>query len=185
MPSSSSSSRISARSGVSPSCTFPPGNSQRPAIGWPGARCANSTRPSASISATAVTRTTGFASAAVTAVDIDVAMRQIASPHGGPAGTKTEIDRDMDFAALHVLADRPLAIARHRTTLGGNLDTAHRDRQPVALGLLAGLASAPLFPAPRGFCRRDRDMDQGPVPDLPAGPPALPSVLAARGGRRQ
>src|SRR6266576_2125440 len=90
-------------------------------------------RPSASISATAVTRTIGLvASAPVTAIDIDVAMRQVAGPNRGAAGADPEIDRDMDLAALHVLADRPFAIARHRTALGGG----HLDRDEF-LGALA------------------------------------------------
>src|ERR1700688_2936387 len=146
MPISSSSSRISAVSGVSPGCTLPPGNSQRPARCLPSGRWASSTRPSGSISATAATRTIGRAasgstgSAAVAAVDVDVAMRQVAGPYRRAAAAAPDIDPDKDLAPFHVLAAGPLAIARYRPALGGDLDTADGDRQPVAIGLLAGLA---------------------------------------------
>src|SRR4029077_10071141 len=131
-----SSSRISAASGVSLGCTLPPGNSHRPARCLPAGRWASSTRPSGSISATAATRTIGRAgSAPVAAVDVDVAMRQVAGPHGGMPGAEPEIDRYMDLAPVHVLADRPLAIARLRAALGRNLDAAAPDRQPASPGL--------------------------------------------------
>src|ERR1700730_466716 len=180
MPSSSSSSRISAASGVSPACTWPPGNSHRPARCLPAGRWASSTRPSGSISATAATRTIGRAgSAAVAAVDVDVAMRQVAGPYGGMAGAEPEIDRDMDLAPVHVLADRPLAIARHRAALGGDLDDADRDRQAVALGLLAGLADRHDDAAPIGVARGDRGLDQRRVADRQADPPCRPVVFGA------
>src|SRR5215831_19467116 len=101
MPSSSASSRIRAVSGVSPGLTLPPGNSHNPAIALPAGRWANSTRPSASTSATADTRTIG-ASAAVAGIDIDIAVGQIAGPHRGLAATDAEIDADRDLAVLHV-----------------------------------------------------------------------------------
>src|SRR5438128_3356155 len=139
MPSSSSSSRISAASGVSPGCTLPPGNSHRPARCLPSGRWASSTRPSGSISATAATRTIRrAASAAVAAVDVDVAMRQVAGPYRRPAAAEPEIDADTDLASFHVLGNRPLAIAWHWPALGRDLDAADRDRQAVALDLLAG-----------------------------------------------
>src|SRR5437899_8151232 len=145
MPTSSASSRISAASGVSPGCTLPPGNSHKPARCLPAGRCASSTRPSGSISATAATRTIGregstAASAAVAAIDIDVAMRQVAGPYRRPAAAQPDIDPDMDLASFHMLSNRSLAIARHRSALGGDLDAADRDCQAVALDLFPGLA---------------------------------------------
>src|SRR5437763_2866944 len=41
--------------------------------------------------------------AAVAAVDVDVAMRQIAGPNRRPARAKAELDRDTDLAARHML----------------------------------------------------------------------------------
>ena len=49
-------------SGLSPGSTLPPGNSHSPASCLPGGRCASSTRPCPSSSATATTRTSGLAS---------------------------------------------------------------------------------------------------------------------------
>ena len=60
MPNSSSSSRASAASGSSPASTLPPGNSQRPAIARPGARCCSRIRPSPSSKAAATTVIVGF-----------------------------------------------------------------------------------------------------------------------------
>src|SRR5438445_1811723 len=184
MPISSSSSRISAASGVSPGCTLPPGNSHRPARCLPSGRWASSTRPSGSTSATAATRTIGregttASSAAVAAVDIDVAMRQIACPYRRPAAADAEIDGDVDLAALHVLGDRALAVARHRSALGGDLDAADRDRQPVAIGLLAGLADRHDDAAPIGVARGDCGLDQRRVADREADPPRRPVVFSA------
>ena len=85
----------------------------------------------------------------------------------------------MDLATLHVLADRPLAIARHRTALGGDLDAADRDRQPVALGLLAGFADRHDDAAPIGVRRRDRGLDQGRVADRQTDETCRPVVLGA------
>src|SRR5215813_2720603 len=102
MPSSSASSRIKAASGVSPGLTLPPGNSQSPAIALPVGRCASKTRPSASTSATADTRTIrGPASAAIAGIDVDVAVGEIAGPHGRLAAAEADIDADRDLAAFH------------------------------------------------------------------------------------
>src|SRR3989442_450322 len=178
MPISSSSSRISAASGVSPGCTLPPGNSHRPARSLPSGRCANSTRPSGSISASGETRTicregSTAASAAIAAIDIDVAMRQVAGPYRRPAAAEPDIDPDMDLASFHVLSNRPLAIARHRSALCSDLDAADRDRQAVALDLLAGLADrhdeAPPIGVPGGDC----GLDQRRIADRLADPSRL------------
>src|ERR1700745_1172904 len=115
MPSSSASSRIRAASGVSPGPTLPPGNSHNPAIVLPAGRCASNTRPSVSTSATADTSTTGGGlSAAVAGIDVDIAVGQVAGPHGRPALADAEVDADRNFAALHIFGDRPFVVIRHR-----------------------------------------------------------------------
>src|SRR3954470_16758115 len=160
MPSSSCSSRTSACSGVSPASTLPPGNSHSPAIDLPAGRCAISRRPSTSISATAATSTSGRSpsgggppgqsssnsalnsalSRTVAAVDVDVAVRQVAGPHGGPAAADAEVDVDHHVGALDVLGDGGLVIVRHDLAAVGDLHAADRDAQLVAIGALAGLA---------------------------------------------
>src|SRR5260370_4342373 len=146
MPSSSLSSRMSAASGVSPSWTLPPGNSHSPAIDLPSGRSASRTRPSTSISATATTRRTAlsldtasrpFGSAPVAAIDVDVAVGQIAGPYGRPPPPDAEIDVDAEVAAGHVASDRRLVIARRRTALLAIPRAAGREHPSVRLGPLA------------------------------------------------
>src|SRR5260370_9585875 len=109
MPSSSASWRSSAVSGVSPGLTLPPGNSHSPAIDLPAGRWASNTLPSASTSATAETSTTG-GSAAVAGIDIDVAVGQIAGPHGCPPSADPDIDGAADLAAFLLFCYRSLVI---------------------------------------------------------------------------
>src|SRR5579883_2129015 len=139
MPSSSCSSRISAASGVSPGWILPPGNSHNPASGLPARRSASRTRPSASINATQTTVTLA-ASAPVAAIDVDVAVRQVAGPDGPAAPADAEIDRQAYIAAGHVPRHWRFVITRYRFALGGNRHAADGNRQPVAVGLFAGLA---------------------------------------------
>src|SRR5215469_6080138 len=160
MSSSSLSSRMRAASGVSPSCTLPPGNSQRPAIALPGGRCVSSTRPSTSMSATATTRTSGAPSAAVTAIDVDVAMRQIAGPDRGAAVADAEIDGDHNLASRHVLRHRRLVVSRNWTALGADGHAADADGELVALGLLASLADGHDDAAPIGIAGGKRGLHQ-------------------------
>src|ERR1700757_3473563 len=136
MPSSSASSRIKAVSGVSPGSTLPPGNSHSPAIGLPAGRWASSTRPSASTSATADTRTIRV-SAAVAGIDIDIAVGQIAGPHRRLAAADADIDADRDLAALHVFGDRRLVIIGHRAAFSRDLNAADPDRQSALIHLLS------------------------------------------------
>src|SRR5215475_3807909 len=101
MPSSSLSSRTRASSGVSPASTLPPGNSHRPANCLPSGRWQISTRPSASTSAQATTRESLLKSAnplgTIVAVDLDVALGQVAGPHGGLAAAHADIDADLEL----------------------------------------------------------------------------------------
>src|SRR5712691_11527201 len=180
MPSSSTSSRISAASGVSPGCTLPPGNSQSPARCLPAGRSASSTRPSVSISATAATRTIGrAASASIATIDIDIAVGQIAGPHRRPAASDTDVDNDADIAAFHMLGDRTLVIPGHRAALLRDLDAADRDRQAVAVGLLAGLADRHDDAAPIRIARGERGLDQRRIADREADAPRRPVALGA------
>src|SRR5258708_5019235 len=189
MPSSSCSSRTSACSGVSPASTLPPGNSQRPAIDLPSGRWAISTRPSGSTRATAATSTSGrapsgggppghssskaralkgAASRTVAAVDVDVAVREIAGPDGGAAAADPEIDVDQDVGALDVPGDRRLVIVRHDLAAVGDLDAADRDPELVAVGALARLADRHDDAAPVGVLAGDGGLDQRRVGDRQA-----------------
>src|SRR6185437_2977470 len=171
MSSSSLSSRMSAASGASPGCTLPPGNSHNPAIDLPAGRCASSTRPSLSISATATTSTTGSGSAPVAAIDVDVAMRQVAGPDRRAAFADAEIERDMHVAPGHVLRHRRLVIARHRAALLGDAHAAHGDGELLAHRLLAGLADRHHDAAPIGVARSERGLDQRRIADREADAP--------------
>ena len=95
------------------------------------------------------------------------------------AGAQPEIDRDPNLAAVHMLADRAFAIAGYRAALGGDLDAADRDRQPIALGLLAGLADRHDDAAPIGVACGNRGLDQGRVGDREPDPPRRPVVFGA------
>src|SRR6516162_10530922 len=164
MPSSSASSRISAASGVSPALTLPPGNSHSPAIALPAGRSASSTRPSASTSATAATSTMG-GSAAVAGIDVDVAVGQIAGPHCRFAAGETDIDGDLDVAALHVLGDRRFVIARYWTAVGEDREATDRDRQSIGIDFLPGSPHRHDDAAPIGVAGRKRGLDQWGVAD--------------------
>ena len=103
------SSRTSACSGVSPASILPPGNSQRPAMTCPPAAAPSAPghrvdqraphhrrAPSGGGAAGAVVaETTGRPRGVrtVAAIDVDVAVRQVAGPHRGAAAAHAEIDR--------------------------------------------------------------------------------------------
>src|SRR4029077_8906722 len=128
MPSSSASSRMRAASGVSPAWTLPPGNSHSPAIDFPAGRWARRTLPSTSTRATATTRTTGR-SAPVAAIDVDVAVGQVAGPYRRPPAADAEVDGDVEVPPGHVPGDRRLVIARHRPALLADPRAADGDGQ--------------------------------------------------------
>src|SRR3546814_19956246 len=63
-----------------------------------------------------------FVSASILGVDADVAVRQVARPHGGAAVAKADVDSDLDLAALQMRGHRPFvlalagtAVARHHS----------------------------------------------------------------------
>src|SRR5262245_31688127 len=185
MPSASRSSRTSASAGVSPASTLPPGNSHSPAIDLPSGRWAIRTRPSTSTSATAATSTSGrspsgggppgqsssndglksVGSGTIAAVDVDVAVRQIAGPDRGAAAADAEIDVDHDVGALDVAGHRRLVVVGHDLAAVGDLHAADRDLELVAVGALARLADRHDDAAPVGVLARDRGLDQRRVGD--------------------
>src|SRR3546814_466028 len=52
-----------------------------------------------------------FVSASIVGVDADVAVRQVARPHGGAAVAKADVDSDLDLAALQMRGHRRFVIA--------------------------------------------------------------------------
>src|SRR5205085_9553200 len=61
-----------------------------------------------------------------------------------------------------------------------DLDAADRDRQPVAVGLLAGLADRHDDAAPIGVPGRDRGLDERRIADREADAPRRPGAGRAR-----
>src|SRR3546814_3994113 len=53
-----------------------------------------------------------FVSASIVGVDADVAVRQVARPHGGAAVAKADVDSDLDLAALQMRGHRRFEIGR-------------------------------------------------------------------------
>src|ERR1035437_891945 len=72
-------------------------------------------------------------SAPVAAVDVDVAVRQVAGPHRGAATAEREIDLDVHLASLHVLDHRGLVVARRHAAIPRHPYPTHRhaDRKSV------------------------------------------------------
>src|ERR1041384_3446108 len=119
-------------------------------------------------------------SAAVGAVDVDIAVRQVAGPDRGATGTNAEIDRDPDPAPRHVFGDRAFVVTRHRRAFDGDLGPTDRDRQPAAAGLLAGLADRHDNAPPIGVAGGERGFHQRRVADRQPDLPRRPLVLGAR-----
>src|SRR3569833_2032281 len=144
MPSSSFSSRIIHASGVSPASTLPPGNSQRPASGLPSGRWQISTRPSTSTRAAAAASSRGLGSAmplgAVVAVDLDVALGEVAGPHLGGAAADAHVDADFKLLLLHVGAHLGLVVVAGDEAILGGPEVADLHAHPVAVHGLVGAA---------------------------------------------
>jgi TDG/mug DNA glycosylase family protein len=100
-------------------------------------------------------------SAPIAAVDIDVAVRQIAGPDRGLATADAEIDRDHDVAPLHMFRYRRLVIIRHRAAVFGDADAADGDGEAVAVGFLPGLAHGHDDAPPIGVTGGERGLDEG------------------------
>ena len=171
-------------SGVSPASTLPPGNSHSPAIDLPCGRWAISTRPSTSTSATAATSTRGRPpsgggppghsssnaglSRTIAAVDVDVAVRQVAGPHRRAAAADAEIDADRRCRGPSC-ARRPASRRSRATGPPSAICTPPIEiAELVAIGLLAGLADRHDDAAPIGVLAGDRRLDQRRIADREA-----------------
>src|SRR5262249_13639051 len=104
----------------------------------------------------------------IAAVDVDVAVRQIAGPHGGAPAADAEIDVDHDVGALDVLDDRRLVVVGHDLAVVGDADAADGGPALVAVVALAGLADRHDDAAPVGVFACDRGLDQRRVGDRQA-----------------
>src|SRR5580704_16821155 len=112
----------------------------------------------------------------IAAIDVDIAVGEVAGPHRRLARAEADVDGDVDLAALHMLGDRPLVVIGHRPAIGGDLNAADGDTKPVAIGLFAGPADRHDDAAPIRVARGERGLDQRRVADrqadLPRGPVA-------------
>src|SRR6218665_296099 len=81
-----------------------------------------------------------FGSAAIAAVDINIAVGEITGPHTAAALAKPDIHGDFHDAAGDGLGRGLLVVLRGAHALFGHDMTAEADRQPVAIGGLAALA---------------------------------------------
>src|SRR5437016_674509 len=173
-------------SGRSPASTLPPGNSQRPAIAFPGGRSASRTRPSASTRAQAVTRTRltltalgsrlpgaalrpcqdqGLTPALRPVVSVDgyVLVGEVAGEHPVAPIPEPERDFDRDLGILHVGGDRVLAVGGIALAPVRYTKIPEPDRHAVAVGRLAGLADGHDDATPVGVFPGNRGLDQGRI----------------------
>src|SRR6185312_6715949 len=106
-----------------------------PAMSLFAGRCAMSTRPSLSTSAQAATSTNGRApfSAAIRAIDVDVAMRQVTAPDRCLFPPDAGIDLDVDVTALHVRHDLFFPVSGVAHAVARNPDSPDRDLELVAV----------------------------------------------------
>src|SRR6185437_13167802 len=74
-----------------------------------------------------VNRAGAAGSTSVRTVDVDIAVRQVAGPHGGLAAAQSDVDGDLDLTPLHVRGDRRLVVARHDATVPGHPHAANAD----------------------------------------------------------
>ena len=82
-------------------------------------------------------------SASIAAINVDIAVGEVAGPDRGLAAPDAEVDVDVDFAALHMRGDRGFVIAGHRPALLGDADAANGDRERVAVGFFAAICRPP------------------------------------------
>src|SRR3546814_18378720 len=68
-----------------------------------------------------------FVSASIVGVDADVAVRQVAPPHGSAAVAKADVDSDHDLAALQSLGHRLFVIALDGPAVARNPSIPHPD----------------------------------------------------------
>src|SRR5512135_3146362 len=77
--------------------------------------------------------TSAISSASITAIDVDVAVRQITSPDAGIALAEPDVDRDFDLAALHRLGGGRFVVFRRTLASFGDDVTTERDSALVAI----------------------------------------------------
>src|SRR4029078_6474066 len=104
-------------------------------------------------------------SAAIGAVDVDVAMGEIAGPYRGAARAHADIRFDDDRAALHMGHDLFLAIVGCPHAVLGELHPTDPDLELVTDRLLAGFADRHDDAAPIGVLARNRRLDQRRIGD--------------------
>src|SRR5260370_22002378 len=92
----------------------------------------------------------------VIAVDRDIFLGEVAGQHAVAAFAQAERDFDLDLRILHRARDFGLVIGRIARATAGDADTVERDRQPVAVGGLAGLADHHHHATPIGVLAGDR-----------------------------
>src|SRR5262249_30983484 len=125
---------------------------------------------------------TATPSAAIVGVDGNVAVGQVAGPHGGAALAHADVDGDVDLAALHVAGERRLVgVGPARAGAGDDVGTVG-DRQAVAVGLLASLADGGDDAAPVGVLAGDGGLDEGRVGDREGDAPRRAIALGAAYG---
>src|SRR6185437_28828 len=106
-------------------------------------------------------------SAPIIAVDADITVRQVAGVDRRASGAEADADADFELLPFHVGAGRRLVIGSGALALLGHEVRAEGDRQPVAVGGLAGLADGHHHPAPIGILAGDRGLDQRRIGDRP------------------
>src|SRR5260370_36908888 len=95
--------------------------------------------------------TSAFCSRPVIAVDRNILLGEVAGQHAVAALAEAERDFDLDRRVLHRRRDFGLVIGRIARATAGNADAVERDREPVAVGGLAGLADRHHHAAPIGI----------------------------------
>ena len=109
--------------------------------------------------------TTLASARAVVAVDRDVFLGEVAGEHAVAAFAEPERDFQRDLRLLHRRGHRRLVIGRIARALVRDADAAEPDRQPVAVGRLAGLADRHHHAAPIGVLAGDRGLHQRRIGD--------------------
>src|SRR5580658_6605388 len=98
--------------------------------------------------------------AAVIAVDRDILFGEIAGQHAVAAFAEAERDFERDLGLLHRRRDGSLVIGRIARAIMRDADAVEPDRQPIAVGRLAGLADRHHHATPIGVLARNRGLDQ-------------------------
>src|SRR4051812_33744216 len=98
---------------------------------------------SASLREPAVVLTTmasTMASGPVVAVDLDVALGEVAGPHRRRSPTDADVDADLQLGVLHVAAHRRLVVGRRHLPVARRPQVAEAHAHPLAVDRLVGPA---------------------------------------------